>query len=184
MDNIASSDFTTGVVLPPITGSSDNKTDFKPSLSVVSSAQTTPSAQPTADPSAVVVPVSALSDAGVVGRDRAMSFEFFSFGISADEPLPPMPPPPPDTTASASGIKNRPRGDSIIFDPISFQDGGIHEEKALMKSRSGSIGDTPAQEEMALLNAPGFTPTLHNAAPRYVYTIHTTVVVGVCLHAD
>jgi hypothetical protein len=32
----------------------------------------------------------------------------------------------------------RPRGDSIIFDPVSFQDGGIHEQAALY-----SIDDLP-----------------------------------------
>ena len=30
---------------------------------------------------------------------------------------------------------SRPRGDSIIFDPASFQDGGIHEKNALEKAR-------------------------------------------------
>ena len=31
-------------------------------------------------------------------------------------------------------ITTRPRGDSIIFDPVSFSDGGIHEENALLRS--------------------------------------------------
>ena len=31
--------------------------------------------------------------------------------------------------------RGRPRGDSIIFDPVSFQDGGIHEKNALEKAR-------------------------------------------------
>ena len=65
------------------------------------------------------------------GRDRAMSFEFFSFGINADEPL-------PDVTQAAN-ILTRPRGDSIIFDPVSFQDGGILEEKVRKRSRTDSL---------------------------------------------
>ena len=88
------------------------------------------------------------------GRCRAMSFEFFSFGINADEPLPPAP--------EISGIEvapmyARPRGDSIIFDPDSFRDGGVLEEHALLKSRTTSI-DLAAPEELALMNAPGFAP--------------------------
>lgn len=61
-------------------------------------------------------------------RDRGFSFEFFSFGIDGDEPLPPV-----EEGNAADAIKgNRVRGDSIIFDPISFHDGGIHETSALM----------------------------------------------------
>ena len=68
-----------------------------------------------------------------IGRARGFSFEFFSFGINQDEPLPQVP-------LSASGVfssqqqhqQQRPRGDSIIFDPTSFLDGGIHETSALM----------------------------------------------------
>jgi CCT motif len=71
------------------------------------------------------------------GRDRAFSFEVFNFN-GGDDLLPPtvessMPstslsPVPEDMPMS------RPRGDSIIFDPISFQDGGIHEKNALEKA--------------------------------------------------
>ena len=68
-------------------------------------------------------------------RDRAFSFECFAFGISADEPLPPL----SEQSAATGGEAReqemlelpRPRGDSIIFDPVSFQEGGIHEEHAL-----------------------------------------------------
>ena len=71
------------------------------------------------------------------GRDRAFSFECFAFGINADEPLPPL-----EATsahlAAAESHNIRPRGDSIIFDPVSFQDGGIHEQTALY-----SIDDVP-----------------------------------------
>lgn len=63
------------------------------------------------------------------GRNRAFSFECFAFGINADEPLPPL---GNDTDSLSVG---RPRGDSIIFDPSSFQDGGIHEQNALEKAR-------------------------------------------------
>ena len=61
---------------------------------------------------------------GRSGRDRAFSFECFAFGINADEPLPPL-------EQQMSMMQGRPRGDSLIFDPASFQDGGIHEKNAL-----------------------------------------------------
>lgn len=64
------------------------------------------------------------------GRNRAFSFECFAFGINADEPLPPLG--AHDTDSISTG---RPRGDSIIFDPSSFQEGGIHEQNALEKAR-------------------------------------------------
>lgn len=60
-------------------------------------------------------------------RDRGFSFEFFSFGINEDEPLPPVP------TTCGSMVQNRLRGDSIIFDPTSFCEGGIHETSALLQ---------------------------------------------------
>mmetsp|Transcript_7172 Transcript_7172/g.10914 ORF Transcript_7172/g.10914 Transcript_7172/m.10914 type:complete len:894 (+) Transcript_7172:103-2784(+) len=85
------------------------------------------------------------------GRDRAMSFEFFSFGINADEPLPPA----PELLDHSGG--GRPRGDSIIFDPCSFRDGGVLEEGFLMKSRGNSI-DIGVTEEMNIMNTPGFIP--------------------------
>jgi len=88
------------------------------------------------------------------GRDRAMSFEFFSFGINADEPLPPAPDLPTNSDYSVGG---RPRGDSIIFDPCSFRDGGVLEEGSLMKSRGNSI-DIGGTEEMNIMNTPGFIP--------------------------
>ena len=49
----------------------------------------------------------------------------------------------------------RPRGDSIIFDPVSFTDGGIHEENALQRLRQNSLtlGET---DEIELMNTPGF----------------------------
>ncbi|KAL7534436.1 hypothetical protein ACHAXR_005875 [Thalassiosira sp. AJA248-18] len=62
-------------------------------------------------------------------RDRGFSFEFFSFGINEDEPLPPVPAP---ICSSHIPQGNRVRGDSIIFDPNSFREGGIHETSALL----------------------------------------------------
>lgn len=74
------------------------------------------------------------------GRDRAFSFEVFNFA-GGDDLL-------PNPVSSSSMLKapslgpvsvetpmSRPRGDSIIFDPASFQDGGIHEKNALEKAR-------------------------------------------------
>lgn len=74
-------------------------------------------------------------------RDRAFSFEFFSF---AGDDLLPAPPvttvlsvPLPEPTASDHySTSGRPRGDSIIFDPASFQDGGIHEKNAIIKVKA------------------------------------------------
>jgi hypothetical protein len=75
-----------------------------------------------------------------------MSFELFNFGGSNL-----------DTTSdlrieALNG--GRPRGDSIIFDPISFSDGGIHEETALKKTRGSFKLDE--SEELNLLNTTGF----------------------------
>jgi hypothetical protein len=79
-------------------------------------------------------------------RDRAFSFEVFNF--SGDDDLLPV------QVASSSPLhtptlapvnedtpKTRPRGDSIIFDPSSFQDGGIHEKNALEKARQKELAE-------------------------------------------
>lgn len=70
-------------------------------------------------------------------RDRGFSFEFFSFGINEDEPLPPAP-----ATMCGTHIsqENRQRGDSIIFDPTSFREGGIHETSALLHIKQENDG--------------------------------------------
>mmetsp|Transcript_39991 Transcript_39991/g.82295 ORF Transcript_39991/g.82295 Transcript_39991/m.82295 type:complete len:629 (-) Transcript_39991:401-2287(-) len=98
------------------------------------------------------------------GRLRGMSFELFSFGIGADEPLPP--PATVQVTSSSAAITTstataggRPRGDSIIFDPVSFCDGGIHETNALTKigSRRASV------DEVDIMNSPGFVEAPANS---------------------
>lgn len=62
-------------------------------------------------------------------RDRGFSFEFFSFGISEDELLSPD---PVTKCRPHTCQEKRQRGDSIIFDPNSFREGGIHETSALL----------------------------------------------------
>lgn len=166
MDSITSQEFSTAAPLPPI--SSTTTANVRP-VTVASAALPAPTS------SASKQVVFAAPDVGVVGRnggrDRAMSFEFFSFGINADEPLPPAPEIPdmqpssiPAIVASAPVVPmTRPRGDSIIFDPVSFQDGGIHEEKALAKMRTNPIDAIlPGNDEMAIMNTPGFNPSVHN----------------------
>jgi len=152
-----SNDFGESQVLPPLGSGSRLK---HPSV-----------ASPLAAPApACIAPSVVLSNVSVLppptdvlnnetNRSRAMSFEFFSLGINADEPL------PPGTNLEEAAdhiIHQRPRGDSIIFDPVSFQDGGIHEEKAdsmILRNNSehkNSI-DLPAQDsvEIAILSTPG-----------------------------
>jgi hypothetical protein len=104
---------------------------------------------------------SGVGDIMVGGRHRAFSFECFAFGINADEPLPPLESSSsmmasnsvvgdtPDFTSSSysqtamNSQTRRPRGDSIIFDPCSFQEGGIHEQTALERGCT-STGSTVA----------------------------------------
>lgn len=62
-------------------------------------------------------------------RGRGMSFELFNFSVAETSG---------DLKSDALN-GGRPRGDSIIFDPISFADGGIHEEAALHKVRHDSL---------------------------------------------
>jgi len=90
------------------------------------------------------------------GRDRAFSFECFAFGINADEPLPPLDQTGPSHVASNATVgigdslgtnvivSGRPRGDSIIFDPASFQDGGIHEQSALERRTAAAAAQAAA----------------------------------------
>lgn len=156
-----SNDFGESQVLPPL--GSGNRSKHP---AIMSSA---PSPAPTTKgPSTVLSNVSVLPPPTDVlnndtNRSRAMSFEFFSLGINADEPLPPV-----TDLEEAVGqiIQQRPRGDSIIFDPVSFQDGGIHEEKAdsmIMRNNADANNsiDLPVQDaaEMAILSTPGLFAT-------------------------
>jgi hypothetical protein len=117
-------------------------------------------------------------------RDRAFSFECFAFGINIDEPLPPL-----EQSASSShgaeteSFSGRPRGDSIIFDPVSFQEGGIHEQTALERTRSQSM-DFPepapvlgaAQHPGALLaKIPALVPSLAKVVPYPVASANPVV---------
>jgi len=76
-------------------------------------------------------------------RDRAFSFEVFNF--AGDDLLPNPVQSSSMLQAPSLGPVNvevptkRPRGDSIIFDPASFQDGGIHEKNALEKARQKDL---------------------------------------------
>lgn len=90
------------------------------------------------------------------GRNRAFSFECFAFGINADEPLPPLE--GQDTDSISTG---RPRGDSIIFDPSSFQDGGIHEKNALEKA---CLNEARKEADLSELSTSD-VPVSHTSAP-------------------
>jgi hypothetical protein len=83
-------------------------------------------------------------------RNRGMSFELFNFAHG--EILPSSDPVDLKEEALNGG---RPRGDSIIFDPVSFSDGGIHEENALQRLGHNSVG-LEVNEEINLMNTPGF----------------------------
>lgn len=90
----------------------------------------------------------------VEGRNRAFSFEFFAFGMNGDDPLPPLEQPSSDALVGSNAHAafafasespaGRPRGDSIIFDPVSFQDGGIHEQHELLE-RTGIVPKKPSR---------------------------------------
>jgi hypothetical protein len=94
------------------------------------------------DPSAAPHP----SDLAIFQRERAFSFEFFNF--TGDELLPAAVTshtelPHPYSELEGPLVTRRPRGDSIIFDPVSFQDGGIHEKNALLKVKASSMESVP-----------------------------------------
>jgi len=111
--------------------------------------------------------VEEIPDQSNVGqRDRGMSFELFSFGLTPDEPLPPTP-----AQNNIDAILGKPLGESNIFDPLSFTDGGIHEETALSRLPPNSL----SFDEFELMNTPGFVegPISHiNSVPNPVST-HT-----------
>ena len=132
-------------------------------------------------------------------RDRAFSFEVFNF--SSDDLLPPPPapavhgsqplsvaaaPPQPahhpsvhfDPTAvhPAAPTGARPRGDSIIFDPVSFQDGGIHENRALdAVPRPQRMLSAPPPAALPLSNNPIPAPYAVGAVPQSALTVAATV---------
>lgn len=95
------------------------------------------------------------------GRNRAFSFECFSFGISAEEPLPPLAEAGAGIHApnvSNTEIRQRPRGDSIIFDPVSFQDGGIHEQNALFRTHDTQLNAINEDPTLSNSQTPGMAP--------------------------
>jgi len=102
-------------------------------------------------------------------RDRGMSFELFSFGLTADEPLPP-------TVSTHYGEYTTGRfNESNIFDPLSFTDGGIHEETALSKSRPISM-ILEENDEIELMNTPGF---VEGPAPQSNYQLQPGIIKSV-----
>jgi len=102
-------------------------------------------------------------------RDRGMSFELFSFGLTADEPLPP-------TVSTHYGEYTTGRfNESNIFDPLSFTDGGIHEETALSKSRPISM-ILEENDEIELMNTPGF---VEGPAPQSNYHLQPGIIKSV-----
>mmetsp|Transcript_22059 Transcript_22059/g.33686 ORF Transcript_22059/g.33686 Transcript_22059/m.33686 type:complete len:593 (+) Transcript_22059:322-2100(+) len=64
-------------------------------------------------------------------RDRGFSFEFFSFQADELDEVSDLMLGGGAASTSSPNSKQRPRGESIIFDPTSFDEGGIHEERAL-----------------------------------------------------
>lgn len=77
-----------------------------------------------------------------------MSFELFNFSVAETSG---------DLKSDALN-GGRPRGDSIIFDPISFADGGIHEEAALHKVRHNSLV-LEENDDFKLLTTNTYDPT-------------------------
>ena len=99
------------------------------------------------------------------GRDRAFSFEVFNFA-GGDDLLPnpvngsQMLQAPSLAPVAVEAPTSRPRGDSIIFDPASFQEGGIHEKNALEKARMRDmIPSAPAPQVMSRHTAQRRAPT-------------------------
>ena len=90
------------------------------------------------------------------GRDRAFSFEVFNFSEGADLlPVSVESSAPGHNTVlapvSEEPPRARPRGDSIIFDPTSFQDGGIHETNALRNSITVSWAGQKLKKESGII---------------------------------
>lgn len=115
------------------------------------------------------------TDAG--GRERTYSFECFAFGINADEPLPPLD--QVNQSSLALDQHGRPRGDSIIFDPSSFQDGGIHEQTALEKhvsdAKAGSISKARVAAAVPGASIPSSFDSRSDSAPCALDREHTNL---------
>lgn len=82
-----------------------------------------------------------MGDTSSGSRKRAFSFECFAFGINADEPLPALESSGGPALDDNDTLLPRMRSDSIVFDPASFQEGGIFEQAAL----SHEIKPPPSQ---------------------------------------
>lgn len=119
------------------------------------------------------------TDFPVLHRDRAFSFDLFNFahddllssgGPSSDLSHPGAPPLLDDISPPMS----RPRGDSIIFDPVSFQEGGIHEKNALSKAIEAAQPSAHRHvlppPPMSRMNPPGTAP-----GPAYSGVPHDSV---------
>lgn len=85
-------------------------------------------------------------------RDRGMSFELFSFAHNDTLPSDPV-----DLNEEALN-GGRPRGDSIIFDPVSFSDG--NEEAAFQRLQQHSAAQHIQRTQIDLMN----TPALDNCS--------------------
>eukprot|EP00980_Cylindrotheca_fusiformis_P004364 scaffold925_cov129-Cylindrotheca_fusiformis.AAC.17 len=108
------------------------------------------------------MPSTESSDFPIFQRDRAFSFDFFNF--MGDELLPAenssgeLPHPGGPSVLDEAAPLPRPRGDSIIFDPASFQDGGIHEKNALLRARGSAQTVVPAPAASSDTMDQGSTP--------------------------
>jgi len=104
-------------------------------------------------------------------RDRGLSLDFLAFDLGDEHLLSSPLEEHQEVRDYVTGKPpGRPRGDSIIFDPCSFNEGGIHEENALLKaSRQNSSSDALEllleEDEVAIMNSPGFHSTTAHLPP-------------------
>ncbi|MGK3761434.1 MAG: hypothetical protein ACI8RD_013752 [Bacillariaceae sp.] len=112
------------------------------------------------------------------GRDRAFSFEVFNFAGGDDDLLPnpvsssSLLQAPALAPVSTEAPMRRPRGDSIIFDPASFQDGGIHEKNALEKARLKELLQVPPPKQQ--LSMPHPVTQMRASGPVPVQSAYST----------
>eukprot|EP00934_Nitzschia_sp_Nitz4_P004918 Nitzschia sp. Nitz4//scaffold191_size41780//27197//29007//NITZ4_007472-RA/size41780-processed-gene-0.72-mRNA-1//1//CDS//3329540196//4908//frame0 len=107
-------------------------------------------------------------DLAIFKRDRAFSFEFFNFAGDDLLPAPPAAAPAPlpelpEAPVSEDVVSSRPRGESIIFDPTSFQDGGIHEKSAMLVT-AAKKPEPPSSVGSSTVSRPA-VPVPHVVAP-------------------